>query len=131
VANLRYSRADGQDGFVNLFISPFGLRTDETGEGLLLLGQDITGYKILEGLLAQAQKLEAVGQLAAGIAHEINTPTPYIGDNVGFIVSATKKIEVAFDEFQQLFPAWSTQCPAEPGLLDQLREISQRHRCDI
>lgn len=33
----------------------------------------------------QAQKLESIGQLAAGIAHEINTPVQFIGDNVSFL----------------------------------------------
>ncbi|HUJ68417.1 MAG TPA: ATP-binding protein, partial [Syntrophorhabdales bacterium] len=47
-----------------------------------------TDRKMLESQLAQAQKLEAIGQLAAGIAHEINTPIQYVGDNVTFLGDA-------------------------------------------
>lgn len=35
--------------------------------------------------LLRAQKLESIGQLAAGVAHEINTPTQYVSDNVRFL----------------------------------------------
>ena len=45
--------------------------------------------------LQLAQKLESVGRLAAGIAHEINTPIQYLGDSVHFLRSA-------FDELDQL-----------------------------
>lgn len=47
--------------------------------------RDISRQKRLELGLNQAQKLEAVGRLAAGIAHEINTPTQYVGDNIEFL----------------------------------------------
>jgi len=49
---------------------------------------DISERKTLEEHLAQARKLEAFGQLAAGIAHEINTPIQYIGDNTRFLQDA-------------------------------------------
>lgn len=49
---------------------------DDTGAvvGLLCSGRDITDVKRFQDRLNQAQKMEAVGQLTAGIAHEINTP---------------------------------------------------------
>ncbi|MEP7048936.1 MAG: PAS domain-containing sensor histidine kinase [Pseudomonadota bacterium] len=47
---------------------------------------------LLERELRLAQKLEGIGQLAAGIAHEINTPMQYVGDNVAFLERAFGKI---------------------------------------
>jgi PAS domain S-box-containing protein len=44
----------------------------------------------LQSQLLQAQKLESVGQLAAGIAHEINTPMQFIGTNMEFLEEASK-----------------------------------------
>jgi signal transduction histidine kinase len=53
---------------------------------------DITQQKVLELELLQAQKLESIGQLSAGIAHEINTPTQFIGDNIRFLQQSIAEV---------------------------------------
>ena len=62
---------------------------NEKGQRLLAnVLVDLTERKRLEAELAQAQKLEAVGRLANGIAHEINTPAQYIRSNLQFLQDA-------------------------------------------
>ena len=63
---------------------------------------DISEQKKMEFHLAQAQKLEAVGQLAAGIAHEINTPTQFIHSNVEFLEEIFTQIMAAFAGFRRI-----------------------------
>jgi len=85
--DLSFVRANGKEGVLGLAINP-RLRDGDVFLGFTIMGADITERKMLEKQLAQAQKLRSIGQLASGIAHEINTPTQYVGDNIRFLKDA-------------------------------------------
>jgi PAS domain S-box-containing protein len=89
--NMWFQRTDGKDGFLDIRINAVHYEWG-SAPGILLMGSDITEKKLLQSQLTQAQKLESIGQLAAGIAHEINTPTQYVGDNTRFFRDAFKDL---------------------------------------
>jgi len=61
---------------------------DGTIAGVIGVGADVSHVSELERVLAQSNRLESIGQLAAGIAHEINTPVQFVSDNVRFLAES-------------------------------------------
>jgi PAS domain S-box-containing protein len=72
---------------------------DSTGGVLHFVGvmEDITEREKMEAERRLSQKLESVGQLASGIAHEINTPIQFVGDSITFLDEAWQSIEPLVD----------------------------------
>lgn len=81
---FRNRRKNGELFWEAAAISPI-MNADGSITHLLAVKEDITERRALESELRQAQKLEGIGQLAAGIAHEINTPTQFVSDNLTFL----------------------------------------------
>ena len=104
-------RKDGSEYQESMVITP--VRVD--GEHIshyVAIKRDATNEIKMEQQIRQSQKLEAIGQLAAGIAHEINTPTQYIGDNTRFL-------QDAFKDFLSLLETYDSS--AEQGLSDEVK----------
>ncbi len=86
-------------------------------------------HRNLQSQLALAQRLESVGQLAAGIAHEINTPTQFVSDNTRFLQSAFPKLKDFLARYRQLLDAGRAG-PVPPVLLDDLQAAASTAKLD-
>ena len=86
-------------------------RSDSTGQHKVLRGMmlDVTEQRRLENDLAQAQKLESVGRLAAGVAHEINTPVQFVADSVSFVREAMDDLSGIVDKYRELRSATESE----------------------
>ncbi|NDH17075.1 MAG: hypothetical protein EBY48_08385, partial [Opitutae bacterium] len=88
-------------GLINSLESRVKQRTTALQKSNEKLQLEMQQRKELETQLVHAQKMEAVGQLASGIAHEINSPSQFANDNILFLKDATdgfiKKLNQAPD----------------------------------
>lgn len=103
------------------------LEVNIDGEALLLESfVDITERKKMEQELNLARKLESIGQLAAGIAHEINTPSQFIGSNLDFISDSTEDVLQLVSHYKDIVDKAKEQPPTQKDiesmdtLLDEL-----------
>ncbi len=95
-------------------------RTRELEQAQQELEAEVAMRQRMEADIRLANKLEAIGQLASGVAHEINTPAQYVGDNLQFLSTALTDLIAFFGE-QTLALVQS----GEPSALDRMAERSK------
>ncbi|MEO8450553.1 MAG: ATP-binding protein [Gemmatimonadota bacterium] len=97
----RVRRADGSISWVGI---QGRFSYDEQGAPIRLRGAilDVSDQKLAHQQLMQSQKIEAIGQLAAGIAHEINTPAQYVSDNLHFLQQSLVEVGTVVEAMEHL-----------------------------
>ncbi|MCG8053912.1 MAG: ATP-binding protein [Candidatus Thiodiazotropha taylori] len=128
-------RADNDDLFthksghqIDIVFSVSPMLQSEDEKRVVLTFSDISERKRadrermdLERQLNQTHKMEAVGQLAGGIAHEINTPIQYIGDNLKFIKESQQDMQNLLQDYAEL----SSKAKQQPELHAELEKIDE------
>jgi two-component system, NtrC family, sensor kinase len=111
------NRAVWPDGSERWLHGAGRIHLGEHGEPIRGVGisRDVTPQKKLELELRQVHKLEAVGRLAAGVAHEINTPIQFVSDSVNFVQDAVKDLGRAVAEFRAVNELVLAGLPARPA----------------
>jgi PAS domain S-box-containing protein len=124
-------RKDGQRIWISLSVSPI---RDATGTitGAASIKRDITERKLLQERLFETQRLQAVGQLAGGIAHEANNQMSVVLGGTHFLLQRTDLPEAARQDIEHIRRA----AERTAGITQQLlafsrRQILQVHQLDL
>ncbi len=122
-----FTDSDGQKRIIGF--SQYPVIENGVFEGKLILGTDLTQHRVAERQVHNAQKLESVGQLAAGLAHEINTPMQFVGDNLDYVKVKFEKLAVYLQDCDDLLDVVEA---AEIGfdLVGKLRQQAKRLKLD-
>jgi len=112
----KHRTKDGHTLDVEASIHTFGY---DGRRAAVVIAQDVTARKQLELELRHSQKLEAVGGLASGIAHELNTPIQFVGDNTHFLQDAFRDLAQVLERYHHLRDAAASGA-VPPALLDEV-----------
>jgi PAS domain S-box-containing protein len=110
---------DGRDLWFESQIAP--IRVGGQIVGAVLVAQEITERKWAQTELLAARHMALLGTLAAGVAHEINTPLQFIGDSIQFLRQASGDLLQLFEKLKGLREAAIAGLPLEQVAVDAAR----------
>ena len=107
-----------------LFSSSVMRNSDETVGGYVCVWVDLREKKQLEIELRHAQKLESLGQMAAGVAHEINTPIQFVGDSLRFLQEAFADMQEVLGGYRAMREALAEH-PEHAKLVQRVEDLEE------
>jgi len=121
---VRQLNKEGQTIFVNIRISP----SEYLGRDVLLVTtSDITKRLMTEQQLIQASKMTTLGEMATGVAHELNQPLSVIKTASSFLSKKVKKNEVIKDEIlETLTEEIESHVDRASKIINHMREFGRK-----
>jgi two-component system NtrC family sensor kinase len=93
-------------------------------DGYVCVWVDMREMRNLELELRHAQKLESIGQMAAGVAHEINTPIQFVGDSLHFLQEAFEDLQGILRAYRDSRSVWGSET-AHVALATEIEEVEE------
>lgn len=120
VTSDTFWKKDSTNFLVDYIVSPI---RDENNSisGATLIFRNLTEQKLEEAKRIHGLKLESIGELSAGIAHEINTPIQFIGSNISFLKESFTDLFELIEEYQKVLKA-SCEKSSNQDNLDQIQD---------
>jgi PAS domain S-box-containing protein len=114
------------EGKRHWFLNHMGpIRSGASVTGAVVIAQDVTDAKLAQTELEAAQRLASVGTLAAGVAHEINTPIQFVNDSIHFLRDASTDLFGLVNSLRTLKDALDSGAGDVPALLAQANEAEE------
>lgn len=97
-------------------------RTEELQSSNENLSEALQNLKDTQSQLVEAEKMASLGQLTAGIAHEINNPINFVKSNIKPLQLDIRDLVEVIDAYSQLHGAAAEEIPAKLTQIDQLKK---------
>lgn len=130
LSDIRFTDKNGRKGLLGITINPI-YNDDNKLRGFLIFGKDITERRLVEQQLLQSSKMATVGEMATGVAHELNQPLNIIKMASQFMLDGIKEKYATEDFLRERTEKIVAQVDRAAHIINHLREFGRKSDYDF